>query len=136
MFEPLRKYATFAGRARRKEYWLWQVFMFLFFTALYIWLFSTVSGLHSGTAAEMEDLVMATPAARLPIAAILISAVALFLPSLAVQVRRLHDSDKSGWWVLLGLTGIGSLILLILNLIDGTHGPNKHGEDPKGRAPQ
>ena len=47
MFEPLRKYATFAGRARRKEYWLWQVFMFLFFTALYIWLFSTVPGQRS-----------------------------------------------------------------------------------------
>ena len=136
MLAPLRKYVTFAGRARRKEYWLWQVFVFLVFTALYIWLFSAISGLQGGSAAEMEQMMMATPAANLPIAAIAIAALGLFLPSLAVQVRRLHDSDKSGWWVLLGLTGIGSLVLLIMNLIDGTQGPNRYGEDPKGRAPQ
>ena len=134
MFEPLRKYATFAGRARRKEYWLWQLFMGVLFSALYMWLFSTLSTLGNAGVTDL-DAVMVTPAARLPLSAIGIAGLALFLPSLAVQVRRLHDSDKSGWWVLLGLTGIGSLILLILNLIDGTHGPNQHGADPKGRAP-
>ena len=60
-------------------------------------------------------------------------ALAVMLPSLAVAVRRLHDSDKSGWWILLGLTGIGGLVLLIFYLLDGTPGRNRFGADPKGR---
>jgi uncharacterized membrane protein YhaH (DUF805 family) len=51
-----------------------------------------------------------------------------------VSVRRLHDSDKSGWWLLLNLTAIGGLVLLIFYLLDGTPGANRHGADPKGRT--
>lgn len=134
MFAPLRKYATFRGRARRKEFWLWQLFVFLLFSALYAWLFSTIGSFEASSPAEMEQIILATPAARLPLAVIGIVGLGLFLPSLAVQVRRLHDSNKTGWWLLLTLTGIGGLILLIFYLLDGTPGPNRHGPDPKGRT--
>lgn len=61
-------------------------------------------------------------------------AVALFIPSLAVQVRRFHDQDKSGWMVLLAfIPFIGGLVVLIFMLLEGTHGPNRYGPDPKGR---
>ena len=134
MFAPLRKYATFRGRARRKEFWLWQLFIFLLFSALYAWLFSTVGTFQAGSPEEMEQMLWASPAARIPLAVIGLTGIGIFLPSLAVQVRRLHDSNKSGWWLLITLTGIGSLILLIFYLLDGTPGPNRHGADPKGRT--
>ena len=135
MFEPLRKYATFRGRARRKEYWLWQLFLVLLSIALAFWLVGTLGEVAPGaTPEELSAQIAATPGAGLPATVIVLVSLGLFLPSLAVQIRRLHDSDKSGWWILLGLTGIGSLVLLIFYLLDGTAGPNRHGPDPKGRG--
>jgi hypothetical protein len=58
----------------------------------------------------------------------------ILIPTIAVSVRRIHDSGFSGWWYLLSLTGIGSIVMLIFGLMDGTPGPNRYGEDPKGRA--
>lgn len=55
------------------------------------------------------------------------------IPSLAVSVRRLHDSDKSGWWLLLSFVPAGALVLFIFYLLDGTPGSNRHGPDPKAR---
>jgi uncharacterized membrane protein YhaH (DUF805 family) len=135
MLEPLRKYATFRGRARRKEYWLWQVFLILLFTVLTAWLFSTAGPIPPGaTPEEVNAILESSSGAMLPASLIGIASLALFLPSLAVSVRRLHDSDKSGWWLLIGLTGIGGLVLLIFYLLDGTAGTNRHGPDPKGRS--
>ena len=60
-----------------------------------------------------------------------IAALALFLPGLAVSIRRLHDRDKSGWWVLLAFIPlIGAIILLIWFIMRGTQGPNRFGPDP------
>ena len=60
--------------------------------------------------------------------------LASFLPGLAVQVRRFHDQNLSGWLVLLGLIPyIGGIIVLVFMCIDGTKGPNQYGEDPKGQ---
>lgn len=135
MFEPLGKYATFRGRARRKEYWLWQLFLVLLFTALTMWLIGTVGPIEPGaTPEEVSALLETAPGAMLPATLVALASIGLFLPSLAVSVRRLHDSDKSGWWLLLGLTAIGGLVLLIFYLLDGTAGPNRHGPDPKGRS--
>lgn len=56
-----------------------------------------------------------------------------FIPSLAVQVRRFHDQNLTGWLVLLGLIPyVGGLVILVFMCIDGTRGPNKYGADPKG----
>jgi uncharacterized membrane protein YhaH (DUF805 family) len=135
MFEPLRKYATFTGRARRLEYWLWQVLMAIVFTALLFWLVSAMPpGWNSSSPADAKTPMQVGGSAALAFNMIMVFLLATLLPQLAVSVRRLHDSDKSGWWILLGLTGVGSLVLLIFYLIDGTRGPNRHGADPKGRA--
>jgi uncharacterized membrane protein YhaH (DUF805 family) len=59
----------------------------------------------------------------------------MFLPSLAVTVRRLHDTDRSGWWILLNLIPIvGALIVLIFTCLDGTPGDNRFGPNPKAIA--
>ena len=59
----------------------------------------------------------------------------LLIPSLAVSIRRLHDTNRSGWWILIGLIPfLGALVLIVFYLLDGTPGPNKYGPDPKGRV--
>ena len=61
--------------------------------------------------------------------------LAIFIPMLAVQVRRFHDQDLSGWFILLGfIPYLGGLIMLVFMCIDGTPGPNRFGPDPKGRG--
>ena len=62
---------------------------------------------------------------------ILIYVLAILIPSYAVTVRRLHDTGKSGWWLLLMFVPFGNIILLIFCLIDSTPGPNQYGENPK-----
>jgi uncharacterized membrane protein YhaH (DUF805 family) len=60
-------------------------------------------------------------------------AMAVFIPNLAVTIRRLHDQDKSGWFILMGLIPIvGPIIILVFYCIEGTRGPNRFGPDPKG----
>jgi uncharacterized membrane protein YhaH (DUF805 family) len=62
--------------------------------------------------------------------------LALLVPSLAVTFRRLHDTNRRGWWILIGLIPlIGAVVLFIFYLLDGTPGPNRFGPDPKGREP-
>ena len=62
--------------------------------------------------------------------------LAMFIPSLAVTFRRLHDIDKPAAWVLISLVPVvGPVVMLIFSLIDGTPGPNRYGPDPKNRAP-
>ena len=57
----------------------------------------------------------------------------IFIPALAVVIRRLHDTDRSGWWILISLVPlIGPIVLLVFCCIDGTRGPNRFGPDPKG----
>ena len=121
MFEPLRKYATFAGRARRKEYWWFMLFYGL-----------VMSGLVIG------DMMLVGPYAVAiygggPLTGI--GFLAFFLPGLAVTVRRLHDHDRSGWFILLGLLPfIGAIILFIFNVQRGTIGDNRFGPDPLAGA--
>jgi uncharacterized membrane protein YhaH (DUF805 family) len=106
-------YLNFQGRARRKEYWMFTLFYFLIGLALGILL--KILG--------MQDI------AKL-IQVILI--LALFLPSLAVTVRRLHDTNRSGWWCLVTIIPfLGSIILFIFMLLESTPGDNKYGVNPK-----
>lgn len=131
IFEPLRKYATFSGRARRSEYWL-----FMLFASIITWVLSGLA--YPTSVSVMSDaFVWQVSSSRIihplwgTVLAIFLIAVAI--PSIAVAVRRLHDIDRSGWWWLLSLTGIGGIVLFIFFLLDGTHGPNRFGPDPKGR---
>ena len=117
MFEALKRYAEFSGRSRRQEYWLFvllSVILNLIATVLDVTVFSSML-----IEAEMG----------------IVSAVvvlALLVPSLSVQVRRLHDTNRSGWWILLVfLPIVGGLVLLVFNCLDGTPGENRFGSDPK-----
>jgi len=98
----LKQYADFNGRARRKEYWMFALFNFLI---------SFVIGFIGGI---MEFTLLGT-----------IYSLAVFIPSIAVAVRRMHDVGKSGWFILIPIYN------LILACTNGDSGDNKFGADPK-----
>lgn len=108
----LKQYADFNGRARRKEYW-----MFTLFSALISY---AIQGIGFATGIEAFTYLA------------IIYSVAVFIPSLAVVVRRLHDVEKSGWfWFIVLIPLVGVIWLLVLLCTNGTEGPNKYGLDPK-----
>ena len=112
------KYATFSGRAARSEFWYWVLFIVLVSVAL-----SMVDG---AVIAPMTGQEAFAPEAGQPLQ--LLFNLATLLPTLAVTVRRLHDTDRSGWWILLGLIPIiGNLILLWWYIQAGTEGDNEFG---------
>jgi uncharacterized membrane protein YhaH (DUF805 family) len=106
----IKNYAGFSGRAGRREYWMF----FLVYILIYI-------ALAVLTAIMPEMLATVFGLATLAFA------LGLFIPSLAVGVRRLHDTDHSGWWMLIGLIPLAGLYLLYLFIIEGTNGPNRFG---------
>lgn len=117
----LRQYSDFDGRARRKEFWMFVLFYILF----------------SACIAFMDDM-MDTAYSEEPFSGGILStayALALFIPSLAVSIRRLHDTGKSGWMILLSFVPfIGWIWLLILYCQDSEPGSNPYGPNPKGEA--
>ncbi len=118
---PLKRYAEFTGRSRRKEYWMF--LLFIIAVSVGIGIVEAILGL-SATIGDAYG----------PIS--LLFMLAIFIPSLAVQVRRFHDQGKSGWFVLLNFIPLlGSLIVLVFMCLDGTDGPNEYGPDPKASSP-
>ena len=113
----LKKYAVFSGRARRKEYWMFVLFNFIF-----------------GLVASLIDLgigLLTFAVFGLGLLSILY-ALAVFVPGLAVSVRRLHDVGKSGWYLLINLIPIaGPIWFLVLACTDSQPGDNKYGPNPK-----
>jgi uncharacterized membrane protein YhaH (DUF805 family) len=108
------KYATFSGRARRAEYWWFTLFLFIANAIL-----GLLDGMSFGWGHGMGQ----------PLSALF--SLATFLPSLAVSVRRLHDTGRSGWWLLLVLIPlIGWLVLLWWFVTEGDAGANAYGPDP------
>ena len=106
----LKNYAVFSGRARRKEYWMFFLIIFLISIAI------SIVGAMMG--AELLGMLYS---------------LAVFIPSLAVAVRRLHDTGRSGWWFLIALIPIvGAFILLYFLVKDSDEGENAYGENPKG----
>jgi uncharacterized membrane protein YhaH (DUF805 family) len=130
MFEPLRKYAQFEGRARRSEFWLFTLFQFLVTVTIVILIAITSASADAPDAPGQESNMVS---GLLALTLILFWLV-MIIPGLAVTVRRLHDSDKSGFWLLLNLIPFGGFVIFIFTLLDGTPGPNRHGPDDKGRA--
>jgi uncharacterized membrane protein YhaH (DUF805 family) len=110
-------YANFSGRARRSEYWYFTLANFIFYVAIYIFIAAVVK--------------LSEPSVILGLINMLV-ALALFIPSLAVSVRRLHDIGKSGWHFLISLIPIiGSILILVWFFTEGNRGTNEYGEDPK-----
>lgn len=136
MFLPLKRYADFQGRSRRKEYWMFWLLTVIIMAVLYTLLFATMPAMPQPGPDGMVDPAAAEAAmsggSSIVFILIMVVGLALLIPSLAVTVRRLHDQDKSGWMILLGLIPlVGGLIIFIFMLLDGTRGPNRFGPDPK-----
>jgi len=114
--EAIKKYAVFNGRARRKEYWL----------------FSLVNLLIAFGCGFLDGMLgMAGSLGLGPIGGIY--SLAMLLPGIAVSIRRLHDTDRSGWWLLLAFVPfIGGIVLLVFMVLDSTPGKNSFGPNPKG----
>ncbi|WP_164669767.1 DUF805 domain-containing protein [Virgibacillus doumboii] len=106
----IKNYFEFDGRARRKEYWMFTLVNALIILAISI--FETVLG--------MPGLIY------------VLYSVFVFIPGLAVTVRRLHDTGKTGWWVLIGFIPIaGAIVLIVFECIDSYPYENKYGPNPK-----
>lgn len=115
--DVLKKYAVFSGRARRKEYWMFVLFNILAFIVLAI-----VDNL-TGTFNPLYGVGLLGG----------LYSLAVLLPSIGVGVRRLHDTDRSGWWLLISVIPlIGGIILLVFFCLDSTPGENRFGPNPKG----
>jgi uncharacterized membrane protein YhaH (DUF805 family) len=114
-----RRWNRTDGRSSRSEYWWWVLFSFLL--ALVASLVFGVFASFGRTAAAVVAL------------AFVVAFVLLIVPSFTLSVRRLHDTDRSGWWLLVGLVPyLGGLILLVIYCLDGSPGPNRFGDRPGG----
>ena len=114
--EALKKYAVFSGRSRRTEFWY-----FVLFNIIVTIVLSLIDTLL-GTFNILRGVGLLSG----------IYGLAVLIPTLAVIVRRLHDVDRSGWWILIGLIPlIGAIVLLVFELTPGTPGSNRYGPDPK-----
>ncbi|WP_405368985.1 DUF805 domain-containing protein [Nonlabens sp. Asnod2-A12] len=121
MFEMIGKcftnYANFTGRARRSEYWYFRLFNFIvlfFFFFIFMLL---------GSVKEMRVVLLII---------YILYVLATIVPSVAVTVRRLHDTSRSGWSFLLGFVPVASIMLLIFLTEDSKYGANQWGVNPKG----
>ena len=124
----LKQYADFSGRARRKEYW-----MFMLFHYLFVFLLVFLIGFSSDDFFENEDIENLNSVSLSILVILGLYFFGTIIPFLAVTVRRLHDIGKSGWWYLIKfIPYIGSFIIFIFACMDGNNGPNEWGENPKG----
>jgi uncharacterized membrane protein YhaH (DUF805 family) len=111
--EVLKKYAVFTGRAGRREFWMF----FLFNIIISIVLSIVGKFLHAEILSTLY-------------------ALAVLLPGIGVGIRRLHDTGRSGWWLLIGLIPIvGCIILIVFWAKQGDAGTNQYGATPSGQAP-
>lgn len=122
----LSKYATFTGRASRSEYWFF--YLATVIVIVVAGMLDRALGLDFKMANPMTGLEQSMGYGWLYV----IAGLALLVPSLAAMVRRLHDTNRSGWWWLIALTGIGAIVLLVWFVSKGTTGENRYGPDPLG----
>jgi len=129
MFAPLKRYFDFSGRSRRKEYWLFAILIWILLIGAMI--LDATLGL-GGTATSSSEYGDGTASASFNLSGGILTLIVLLLiiiPALAVSIRRMHDQDKSGWWILVPIAGP-----IMVAFIGGTAGPNRFGPDPKGGA--
>ncbi len=111
--DVLRKYAVFSGRARRKEFWMYVLFYIIIVVVLSV----------------VESMI------GIPFILSGLYTLALIIPSIAVTVRRLHDTGRSGWWWFIGFVSvIGGIVLLVFMVLDSQPGDNEYGANPKAAA--
>jgi uncharacterized membrane protein YhaH (DUF805 family) len=118
-FQTLSKYAVFAGRARRREYWMFELWHSIILVAL------IVIDVRLNASGHKERAVLTG-----------LYLLGTALPALAGFVRRLHDTNHSGWWFFIGMIPlVGQLVLLSLLIKDSDPGPNRFGPSPKAESP-
>ena len=128
-------YADFSGRAQRSQFWWWYLFLIIVSAVLNV--IDSLIGWGIGKTTyefTMNDQVTEIASPGVGILSI-IWALAVLIPTLAVMARRLHDTDRSGWWILWGyllalVCCIGFIVLLVFWIQRGTSGENKYGADP------
>jgi uncharacterized membrane protein YhaH (DUF805 family) len=109
----LQRYAKFDGRAGRAEFWWYALATWLLFAVLWI-----------------VTAVFFAIASALGVIAVIITiglSLAVIIPSIAVAIRRLHDTNKSGLWLLITFIPFGGIVLIVFYAMEGTNGPNDHG---------
>ena len=117
--QVLKKYAVFSGRAQRAEYWFFTLFNIIISIVL------SIIDVTVGTFDPQSGFGYISG----------IYTLAVLLPSIAVCIRRLHDTSRTGWWFLLILIPlIGPIVLLVFFVMDSTPGENKYGPNPKEAA--
>src|SRR3954452_19908175 len=109
-----QKYVTFSGRARRSEFW-------------YFVLFNVIVGFVAG----IIDVIIGTRSSYGTGLIQSLASLALLLPNLAVGARRLHDTGRSGWWLLIGLIPLVGAIVLLVFFVQDSHPANQYGPNPK-----
>jgi uncharacterized membrane protein YhaH (DUF805 family) len=108
----LKKYAEFSGRARRKEYW-----MFILVNTIVLFALTIIETVARGDAVEGSGSMLAN-----------LYNLAVLLPAIAAGVRRMHDTNHRGWWLFV------PIVNLVFACMDGDHGDNRFGPDPKATA--
>ncbi|MCY7397860.1 MAG: DUF805 domain-containing protein [Sphingomonas bacterium] len=112
---PLTKYADFSGRAPRAEYW------WFYLLSIVAYIVATIVDSVIGTGAALGSYGILS----------LVVMLGLVIPSLAAGVRRLHDTDRSGWWMLIVLVPlVGAIVLLVFFVLEGTKDDNRFGPNP------
>lgn len=124
MLMPYRRYAEFSGRSQRKEYWMFYLFVMIVYVVL-----SIIMSMGAPTIDPVTGEISGGGAlATIGMGLLGVFWLGTIIPALAVSIRRMHDQDRSGWWILVPIANI------IFLFIDGTPGPNRFGPDPKGRG--
>lgn len=106
--DAVKRYAEFSGRANRKEYWMFVLFYLIFYVALIA--IESVLGMSFLS---------------------ILYSLGLFIPSISIAARRLHDTGKSGWWQLIALIPLLGIIVLIFFLVQDSEGENSYGPTPE-----
>lgn len=120
--EVLRKYTVFSGRSRRKEFWMFSLISGII--ALGLAFIDIALGLDFGSDFGAVSGVLSS-----------LYSLGVLVPNVAVTVRRLHDTGRSGWWVLISFIPlVGLIVLLIFMVQDSKDGENEHGPNPKAEA--
>jgi uncharacterized membrane protein YhaH (DUF805 family) len=114
-----KNYANFQGRARRKAYW-----MFVLFNLIALVVLRFIEGAVGLSGQNGYGILTG------------LYSLAIILPLIALAVRRLHDTGRSGWWILIGLVPlIGPIVLIVFYVTDSQPGTNQYGPNPKESAP-
>lgn len=128
-----RKYTAFAGRATRAEFWWWYLFTMIVFVPVYF--VALIVAAASTPSSSSSSSSGGSGIALVLFLLLFVVGLALLLPTISVIVRRLHDTDKSGWWYWISAVPfVGGLILLVLLVMESTPGPNRYGPPSRGAA--